>query len=234
MVTKADWTYPPDFEQDDIDIIDKVKYHTITSKLRIHALIQAVRYIVANDIPGDFVECGVYLGGSMMTVAHTLQMENVTNRDLYLFDTFEGMPKPQERDIDFKGESALSNFEEKKITDKSSKWVNASLDKVKEAMSTTGYPMERVHFVKGMVEDTVPAHSPESIAMLRLDTDWYSSTKHEMTHLYPLVNPRGIVVIDDYGHFKGAREAVDEYFEARGEHPFLHRIDYTGRMIVKL
>jgi len=93
--------------------------------------------------------------------------------------------------------------------------------------------MEKIHFVKGLVENTIPEKAPETIALLRLDTDWYQSTIHELTHLYPRLSPKGILIVDDYGHFKGARKAVDEYFHQTKMLPFLHRIDYTGRLIIK-
>jgi O-methyltransferase len=97
-------------------------------------------------------------------------------------------------------------------------------------MQSTGYPSDRVHYVKGLVEATVPQQAPDEIAILRLDTDWYESTKHELEHLWPRVRPGGVLIVDDYGHFEGARRAVDEFF---GPGVFLHRIDYTGRLVLK-
>jgi len=225
--------FPVDFKRRHIEIIKRVSRYTITSHLKIHALIESVRYILQNDIKGDFLECGVYKGGSMMTIALTLMAEGVTDRELYLFDTFEGMPAPDERDIDIWDEPALKEFSKCKISNVSSTWMNASLEDVKEAMSLTGYPMEKIHFVKGLVENTLPYNAPEAIALLRLDTDWYQSTIHELIHLYPRVSPKGIVIVDDYGHYKGARSAVDEYFYHNKIVPFLHRIDYSGRLIIK-
>ncbi len=203
---------PPDFENRHVEIIEKVRPYTITSNERIYALIESVRYIVHNDIKGDLLECGVYLGGSMMTVALTLMAEGVTDRELYLFDTYDGMPAPDERDVDYRGRPAMEEFLKNRISDVSSTWVNASLESVRDAMALTGYPKEKIHFVKGLVEDTIPQKAPETIALIRLDTDWYQSTLHEMTHLYPRLSPKGIVLVDDYGHFKGSRQAVDEYF----------------------
>ncbi|OEU50543.1 MAG: macrocin O-methyltransferase [Desulfuromonadales bacterium C00003096] len=223
---------PTDFERRHIEIIEKVSPYTITSHERIHALIESTRFILQNDIKGDFVECGVYKGGSTMAIALTLLAEGEKDRELYLFDTFEGMPAPGEKDIDLWGKPAFEVFSQKKLSDVSSTWANASLESVKEAMTLTGFPMEKIHFVKGLVEDTIPKNAPESIALLRLDTDWYQSTKHELTHLYPLVSPNGIIIVDDYGHYKGAREAVDSYFLENKIALFLHRIDYTGRLIV--
>jgi O-methyltransferase len=225
--------FSADFEKRHIEIIERVSPYTITSHARIHALIESTRYILQNDIKGELVECGVYKGGSMMAIALSLMAEGVKDRDLYLFDTFEGMPAPEERDIDLWGKPALETFSQKKISDVSSTWVNSSLENVEKAIALTGYPMERIHFVKGLVENTIPEKAPESIALLRLDTDWYKSTIHELVHLFPRLSPKGVAIVDDYGHFKGAREAVDEFFCKNKMSPFLHRIDYTGRLIIK-
>jgi len=186
-----------------------------------------------NDIKGDFLECGVFKGGSMMTVALTLMEEGVMDRELYLFDTFEGMPAPDERDVSLSGEPALVRFSKKKISAVSSTWLNAPLKDVKKAMALTGYPMERIHFVQGLVENTIPEKAPEAIALLRLDTDFYQSTIHELTHLYPRLSPKGICIVDDYELYKGAKEAVDEYFHKNNMAPFLQRIDQWGRLIIK-
>jgi hypothetical protein len=101
-------------------------------------------------------------------------------------------------------------------------------------MTATGYPSNKIHFIKGPVEETIPRQMPSpSIALLRLDTDWYESTKHELIHLFPRLSAGGILIIDDYGHWAGARQAVDEYFAGLPEKYFFHRIDYSGRLIVK-
>jgi len=86
------------------------------------------------------------------------------------------------------------------------------MERVASAMASTGYPAERIHLVKGLIEHTIPEHAPGSIGLLRLDTDWYKSTMHELVQLYPRLTLNGVVIVDDYGHFKGAREATDEYF----------------------
>lgn len=224
---------PKDFKQQHIDIIRKVLPYTLTNYERLYALIEAVRYVVRNNIAGCFVECGVYKGGSMMAMALSLLSEGVRDRDLFLFDTYEGMPKPGERDIDAWGGAASKTFKEKRISDTSSTWANASLESVKKAMSMTGYPMERIHFVKGMVEDTIPSSAPDVLSLLRLDTDFYQSTLHEMTNLYPRLSAGGVLIVDDYGHFSGAREAIDEYFSAHHMSPLLHRVDYSARLIIK-
>lgn len=163
-------------------------------------------------------------------IALTLKKLNILDRDLYLYDTFEGMSEPSEADKDLQGNAA------KQLLETSSKdagvWAYSTLDEVKENMARTGYPMERIHFVKGKVEDTIPGIIPEQIALLRLDTDWYESTRHELVHLYPRLAKTGALIIDDFGHWQGAKKAVLEYFD---DQPVLmNRIDYTGRLIQKL
>ena len=107
------------------------------------------------------------------------------------------------------------------------------MEEVRERLVGTGYPPERLHLVPGMVEQTLPGEAPEKIALLRLDTDWYASTRHELEQLYPRLESGGVLIIDDYGHYEGARRAVDEYFERSGEPVLLSRIDFSGRLVVK-
>ncbi len=224
---------PPDFEWLQTAIWDKVHPFTMTGPIRIYSLIESVRYLIKNDIPGDFLECGVFKGGSMMAVALTLLSMGVKDRKLWLFDTFAGMPMPEEVDVNFRGKPAIERFAKHRIDDESSTWVNVPLEEVQKAMESTRYPAENINYIKGMVEDTIPDQAPESLALLRLDTDWYRSTKHELDHLYPCLSSKGIAIIDDYAYFKGAKKAVDEYFAEQQMHPMLHRIDYAARLIVK-
>jgi hypothetical protein len=206
----------------------------MTSRERIYALIQAVRYVVQHNIPGDIVECGVWRGGSMMAVAKTLVSLNHFDRELYLFDTFEGMSKPTEVDVYYDGRKASDRFKQAAINDTSSDWSYIPLEEVKRALYSTGYDHKKIHFVKGMVEETIPNNAPDTISILRLDTDWYESTKHELTHLFPRLSRKGIIIIDDYGHWEGARKATDEYILQNNLCIFLNRIDSTGRIGIKI
>lgn len=224
---------PSDLSPDCIEIIKAVRPYTMTSPERVAALTGAVKYIVAANIPGSIVECGVWAGGSMMAVAYQLSRLAVNNRELYLFDTFEGMTRPTDQDISCSGELALTRFEREKRTDDSSFWCHASIEDVRRNLYSTGYDTDRIKFIRGKVEDTVPSRAPERISLLRLDTDWYESTKHEMKYLYPRLSAGGVLIIDDYGHWKGSREAVDQYLEENNIRILLHRIDYTGRIAVK-
>lgn len=224
-----------DFEEADLQLIEKVQAFTMTSPERIYALVRAVEHIIRNDIPGDFVECGVWRGGSMMVVAITLLKLKNTSRHLYLFDTFEGMTEPTAVDVSLEGEKASEILQRQadKKDHKDSVWAYAHLSQVKEAMFTTGYEPNRIHFVKGKIEDTVPESAPEKISLLRLDTDWYESTRHELIHLYPRLSVGGVIIIDDYGHWLGAKKATEEYIQENNICLLLNRVDYTGRVGVK-
>jgi hypothetical protein len=221
--------YPPDFTDAETEIIRDVRPWTMTSLERLYALIQAVRYVSANAIEGSIVECGVWKGGSMAAVARTLLQKQDVRRDLYLFDTFDGMSEPTSKDVDYSGRGAADILDE----DEGYKCGNAPLESVRKVLHETGYPQERIHFIPGKVEDTVPASAPASISLLRLDTDWYESTKHELVHLFPRLSHYGVVIIDDYGHWRGSRQACDEYFAEHHISVLLNRIDYTGRIAVK-
>ena len=114
------------------------------------------------------------------------------------------------------------------------KWCYASLDDVRENMKKTGYPLDNIRCIQGRVEEKIPAFMPKGvISLLRLDTDWYESTRHEMINLYPKLAIGGALIIDDYGHWLGAKLAVDEYFAAN-KPILLNRIDYTDRVGVKV
>lgn len=213
-------------EEKFIKIYNLCKQFTMTSKARMRALFGAVEHIVRLDIPGDFVECGVWKGGSSMLVAFTLIELNETNRKIYLYDTFKGMSKPTDDDYRVGDRFALAKNQWKK------EWCFSPLFEVKKNMLSTGYPQENLIFIKGKVEKTIPIIIPEKIAALRLDTDWYESTKHELINLFPRVSKNGVIIIDDYGYWAGSRKAVDEYFT--NQSIFMKMIDDSGRMGIKL
>ncbi len=222
----------PDFDEPTRDLIKYVLPYTLTSQERLYSLRQSVQYIVRNKIPGDIVECGVWKGGSMMAVARTLIELGAAERNLYLFDTFEGMSEPTESDKQFSGEAAVDLLRQ---LDKetSTIWAYSPLDDVRRAMRDTGYAPDKVLFIKGKVEETLPGQAPKQIAILRLDTDWYESTYHELIHLYPRLSDGGVLIIDAYGHWEGARRAVDDFIQEQNLRLLLNRIDYSGRICVK-
>lgn len=227
-------TYPSDFTQRAISICDKVKLYTMTSPERVNALINSVDYIVANKIEGAFVECGVWKGGSAMAMMYALKLLGDESRELYLYDTYSGMSEPTPADISIGGTKATDKFSSTKMSDDSSDWCFSSLDEVTANVFNVGYPQEKIHFIEGKVEETIPKTVPSEIALLRLDTDWYESTKHEMIHLFPLLKKGGVLIIDDYGHWEGAKKAIDEYLSENKINILLNRVDYTGRVALKM
>lgn len=211
-------------------VIEATAEFTLTPHARVIALVDAVRHVVQHGVSGSIVECGVWRGGSMMAVAMTLLEQGDTSRDLYLFDTFTAMPPAGPEDYLANGQKVFDLSPGDEVPDE---YAFLPLDAVRNAMASTGYPVERLHFVPGLVEDTIPSSAPDAVALCRLDTDYYSSTKHELEHLYPRLVPGGVLIIDDYGHFLGAKQAVDEFFPDPSSRPFFHRIDYSARLVLK-
>jgi len=237
-------TIPKDFDNDLLEIYQKVKDLTTAPPARVMALIQSVQYIEDNNIEGDYVECGVYMGGGALIIALTMEkFYPNSNRKIWLYDTFSGMPMPSEYDIKYKFNSSRNSYNKIQaidkvnrynITDDSSDWVNCPLDNVQNNIfSNTTYNHNNFKFIEGKIEDTIPLHTPNKIALLRLDTDFYESTKHELLHLYPKLEINGILIIDDYGVWKGCKKAVDEYFSERKIKIFLSRIDFSSRSAIK-
>lgn len=222
-----------DLDTEFLPILAKCQAATMTSVERLYALYKAVEYLSAAQIEGSFVECGVWRGGSIMCATLSLQRAGDTSRSIYLYDTFEGMVPPEEVDVDLSGQPASAQLAAEQRNKDSYIWAYSPLEAVRANVESTGYPSSRVHYVKGPVEDTIPATIPDAIALLRLDTDWYSSTYHELHHLFPRLVKGGVLIIDDYGHWQGARRAVDEYFGASEVKILLNRIDYTGRIAVR-
>ncbi len=214
--------------------IESARHYTMTSLERLSALCTAVEYVVENNIPGAFVECGVWRGGSSMAAAWTYRRLGREDVDLFLFDTFEGMSEPTAEDVlASTGEAAKDLLAASDKQPRAGVWSYAPIEDVRRNLESTGYPADHVHFVKGKVEKTIPSCAPEEISILRLDTDWYESTKHELIYLFPRLSKNGVLIIDDYGHWAGARKAVDEYFATLQLKPLLNRIDYTGRICLK-
>jgi O-methyltransferase len=214
-------------------LYNECKPYTMTSLERMFSLYQSVSYIIKNNIEGDLVECGVWRGGSSMMISLMLKRNNITDRKIYLYDTFEGMSEPSDFDTTARGVHANELMKKEKKDDEKSVWCYAPLEDVKKHLYSTGYPENNLIFIKGKIEDTLSSNMPGKLSLLRLDTDWYESTKIELELLFPLLNEKGVLIIDDFGHWDGARKAVTEYFEKTNKHPLLHRIDYTGRLMIK-
>jgi O-methyltransferase len=221
-----------DLEPEFLPLMESVRPYTMTSLERMYHLYKSTRYLVEAKVKGDLLECGVWRGGSMMLVAKTLLEMGDTERTLHLYDTYEGHPKPDsEVDVDMWGNRAVDEWKSLRKTDETSDWGRVSIDEVRANMESVGYPMEKVKLVKGMVENTAASHPPEQLALLRLDSDWYASSRVALEVFWPRLVPSGVLVVDDYGHYKGQRKAVDEFFA--GNPQLLHRVDYSCRAVVK-
>jgi O-methyltransferase len=220
-------------EENFAKIREVCKKYSDTRSEAMYALYQATKYVVEAGIPGDFVECGVWRGGSVMVMAMTLVQMGVADKKIYLYDTFEGMTEPTTEDKIRANDTEAKILWEKENGVNHNNWCYASLEDVQENVYSTGYPKENFIFVRGKVEETIPQNVPQEICLLRLDTDWYESTKHELEHLYPLLANKGVMIMDDYGYWAGHRKAIDEYFQKHNLHVLLNRVDESVRLVIK-
>ena len=221
----------PDIDKDPVfmDLYQQVMPYTMTSKEAVFALYTSVNYVLDQNIPGDIVECGVWRGGSSLLVALIMKARNISDRKLYLYDTFQGMTPPTEFDVYKRGDTGLEMMEQ---YGDDIGWCYALLDDVKAAFSTHNFDFE-ILFVKGDVVETLATIKPETISILRLDTDWYESTAAELEQLYPRLSKGGVLIIDDYGSWEGSRKATDDYFN-QVPAPMLNRIDREVRLGIKI
>lgn len=201
-------------------LVERCQPYTMTTPERMWALREAIRCIDNNYVDGAIVECGVWRGGSMMFSA----LSTRDQRHLYLFDTFDGMTAPCEHDITHAGVPGERLYKSAKF--------RVGLREVKDNMKSTGYPQDLIHYVVGDIRETAKDFK-EPIALLRLDTDFYDSTKAELEYLYPLVQRGGVVILDDPGEWDGCNKAMQEFLDTLYPCPLVHRIDYSARMWVK-
>lgn len=224
-----------DAESEIKDAVRIVRGHSMCSFERLATLWQQVVYLDRCGVEGSLVECGTWRGGAvgMMGLAH-MRSGSAPTRRLHLFDSFEGLPEPTAAD----GAKAITYSKGRSSGALDSIGAcEAPLEDNRRLLETViGYPTALTTYHVGWFQETVPRDAPDlgSIALLRLDGDWYESTAVCLEHLYPLVVTGGVVVVDDYGHWEGCRRAVDEFLSAREEPILLNHIDYTGRSWVKL
>jgi O-methyltransferase len=226
--TAKSTSLPCDFTAEESTLYARVRPFTVTSPERIVSLVRAVQYVIDAQVPGALVECGVWKGGSAMAMAMTLQARAV-DRELFLYDVFGMIPSPVSQD----GNSAKEEWA-RYAKGESKAWTpTPTLESVTANLKNNGCSLEKIRFVQGKVEDTIPGGAPDAISLLRLDTDFYESTRHELEHLYPRLSVGGVLIIDDYTAFVGCRQAVDEYFAKHRIRAFLNRIDADSRLIIK-
>ena len=203
--------------------------YTMIGEARLWSLMDAVAMVVDQKISGDIVECGVWRGGAMLAAAKVLFGKKDFSRLIWLYDTFEGLPQPDDRDVSILHQSAITLWKQR-LAGGQKNWCRAELAEVRSNISKSSYPQDRFRFVKGLVESSIPSEIPDQIAILRLDLDWYKPTKHALEHLFPRLAPNGILIIDDYGHWAGAKQAVDEFLAKHNLKLWLMPVDYTCRI----
>jgi predicted O-methyltransferase YrrM len=225
---------PAEISKSDRETIIKIKPFTMTTNERIYMLMKSVEYIIKRNIPGDFVECGVWRGGSVMAIAQTLKNLGVTDRKIWLYDTFDGMTEPSDLDFDWTGVFAKDVLvKQVKVDEKLNTHAFASINAVKKNLRTIDYDFNNFIFVVGDVQQTIIKNAPKSISLLRLDTDWYDSTLVELQQLFPLLNRDGILILDDFGQWAGSRKAATEYFDSLDTKYLMNIVDKGARLIIK-
>ena len=219
----------------DLKIYQSVSSFTLADPDPILSLIQSVRYVIENKTEGDFVECGTWRGGCAMAIALTLLDLGVTNRVIWVYDTFTGMTEPSALDFvnDKHRTSGKELLQKYNSLTTESDWERVSLEGVRQSLISTGYPIQNFRLVKGSVLDTLDLDLPEVVCLLRLDTDWYDSTKKELEVIYPKLSEGGVCIVDDYGAWAGSKQAVDEYFSWNPPRPLFHVTNWTVRTWIK-
>ena len=223
-----------ELKNDDAKLISVVSKYSMTPKIRIYNLLQALRHIKQKNIDGDFVECGVWRGGNIILFKKFLENElKNSNKKIFAYDTYEGMNQPSEEDYNLTSKISAKILLKKEKNKDSNIWGISKIEDVKKNISENVKNLDNINFIKGEVEQTLNSEKnlPLKISILRLDTDWYLSTKKELEVLYDRVSSGGIIIIDDYGHWNGSKKAVDEFFS--NKYVWMHYVDYACRLIIK-
>lgn len=222
----------PELSSADAELIEKVRPFTMTDRIAQWEYIRSIRYVEAKQTRGAIVECGVWRGGNL-ALAGMLRNQLKFGREIWAYDTFAGMTAPTEHDQKAIGTVDTVKKFQSLQTSQHNEWCYASLEDVQANFAALVGPEAQLRTVVGPVQETLcnEQNLPEEIALLRLDTDFYDSTKVEMEVLYPRLASGGVLIIDDYGEWAGARKAVDEYFD--GQHVWLQRVTSTVRMMIK-
>lgn len=202
--------------------------------------VEALQYIISNHIEGDIVECGVDAGHFEFIWINKL-LELKQERDIYMYDTFAGLTQPGEYDYTcsdstiytMTANEVMNEWKNKIINENTNGWCCTPLEKVQNRLASTGYPEAKLHYIVGDVMETLQKFVPEKIAILRLDTDWYESSKIELEKMYDNVVDGGIIIFDDYYHWDGQRRATDEFFRKINKNYKMTPIDSKTGSIIK-
>jgi hypothetical protein len=188
----------------------------------------------------------VYTGKHPIIACNTILKNKLDIIDIYMFDTYEGLTKPGVYDYTTKNstlpkmyclnnEEVIATWEATKVSSVTHDWCYCSLEDVKKNVYETNYPKNKLHFIKGDVLKTLleEKNIPDKISVLRLDTDWYESSKFELEKLYDKVEEGGIIILDDYFHWDGQRRATDEFFQERNIKKEITKIDEKTGYFIK-
>lgn len=203
------------------EVVDQARPYTMLCIEALYELYEAIRYVARNRIEGDLVECGAFMGGAVFAAAEWAQRCGMSDRRFFLYDTFCGFPSGTPPETDVQG-NVVQMYAHPDY-----------LPVARNLIARSSWPQDRFVFVEGDVATTLTETRPERIALLRLDTDVYDSTRVELEQLYPLLSPGGVLIIDDYGQFRGARRATDEFMAQQASAPLLHRVSYGVRSGIK-
>ncbi len=216
----------------------RVRSVTMLSRERLYDYYSAITHAVQSGITGDVVEVGTWAGGGCLTAALALtnsrrKLKTGDLRDcrrtVYGFDTFEGHPRPSQGELDVWGRDQAAVFDAMS----GAPWAKADYTSVRRMIDDAVDDPLLVELVKGRCEDTLPSRTPSAISVLRLDVDWYEPTLFSLKYLYPRLSVGGTLIIDDFGHHSGARQAFEEYFTGLGLLPRIFHIDYSCISLIK-
>lgn len=229
-----------DFDREAHEKILLIRGHSMLPYARLYSLYEQAVYCERASIRGSFVECGTWKGGAIGLMALANLAHGAARRGLHLFDSFEGIPEPDETIDGAKavGEArAAGGGAQGRLVALPALYESGGTLEANRALleETIGYDPRRLHYHQGWFQETLPRDAARvgEIAILRLDGDWHASTKVCLEHLFDRVVAGGFVIVDDYGRYEGCRKAVDEFLRWKGIETYLHRIDNEGRYLVK-
>jgi hypothetical protein len=192
--------------------------HTMIGLKRLDNLQFCIEEAITNGVPGDLIETGVWRGGATIFMRAVLRAYGITDRCVWVADSFEGLPPPDTGKYPYDASDTLHQASELAI----------SLEEVKTNFESYALLDDQVRFLKGWFRDTLPVAPIERLAVLRLDGDMYESTMDALVNLYPKLSDKGYIIVDDYGCIPACRRAVQDYRSANGITEEIHDIDWTG------
>lgn len=191
---------------------------TMIGMKRLDNLQHCIADVLANDVPGDIIETGVWRGGASIFMRAVLRAHGDTERTVWLADSFQGLPKPEPGRYPADREDRLWRMT----------GLIVSVDEVKENFARYGLLDDQVKFLKGWFSETLPNAPIERVAVMRLDGDMYQSTIEALEALYPKLSVGGYVIIDDFGAIPGCRQAVTDFRATKGITDEMQPIDWSG------